>query len=619
MPTADDSSEIQFIATSKQIKERNVETIDLTSLQGTVWPVRDLPVKVELKDPLEDILAETSEDEEHIEDENMMDSLDHDVDMHYTDNEMMVQEILDLIIDNLDKETKKYKLKEKEKLYQSARVLFYSEATEYVEEKPVLDSGDEDDDTGNKSLSIYDVNLDTGGKCKKDTRVNIENLTLNYDDWSEINKVLKDREDLYGIRFDKRAKMMMSEDTRMWKATSRECTLCDATCPTKNALRTHMYRKHPESIKKSFEGDEMKTLNKNKRISLKKVKFYDGSRRVERDCSDCEKSFRDSHDLKRHMLARHDKVVYSAIPNQIRLLNRTVEITPMQSSIKYPASRQTNGGSKSSGKQKRSTATKSTTKPPRRCGNCKTCMRDDCRQCVMCLDMKKYGGKGVKKQRCQTRPTCLEFLKGMGKKELSRDVARGLVAKQSRTSSPVATRVSSPMSSSPRTLSPATSRARMSSPGPENPGEGPAGRPRKRLSDDSASRLTRSPTSGIPRKRLSEDSSSRLSRSPNSISAARKHLRDVESDNEPPRTPPSTRPRGSGSPFRLRDKDSDIDLKERLRRRAEGEWNKVKPSNTLTNKFKQEREKKNVVSNRKVPPPVKNWPSKEELLFGFIR
>merc|ERR1719266_1453593 len=54
----------------------------------------------------------------------------------------------------------------------------------------------------------------------------------------------------------------------------------------------------------------------------------------------------------------------------------------------------------------RGTAKKSTTKPPRRCGSCKACTAPDCRKCVYCLDMKKYGGPGTKKQRCMKRPTC---------------------------------------------------------------------------------------------------------------------------------------------------------------------------------------------------------------------
>merc|ERR1712079_145232 len=43
----------------------------------------------------------------------------------------------------------------------------------------------------------------------------------------------------------------------------------------------------------------------------------------------------------------------------------------------------------------------------KRCFECEACMKPDCRKCVMCKDMKKYGGKGLKKQSCMTRPTCL--------------------------------------------------------------------------------------------------------------------------------------------------------------------------------------------------------------------
>ena len=42
-----------------------------------------------------------------------------------------------------------------------------------------------------------------------------------------------------------------------------------------------------------------------------------------------------------------------------------------------------------------------------RCGACEACQRPDCRRCLFCKDMKKYGGAGVKKQSCIQRPDCL--------------------------------------------------------------------------------------------------------------------------------------------------------------------------------------------------------------------
>ena len=35
-----------------------------------------------------------------------------------------------------------------------------------------------------------------------------------------------------------------------------------------------------------------------------------------------------------------------------------------------------------------------------RCKNCPECLRDECARCINCLDMKKYGGQGKKKQAC---------------------------------------------------------------------------------------------------------------------------------------------------------------------------------------------------------------------------
>ena len=42
------------------------------------------------------------------------------------------------------------------------------------------------------------------------------------------------------------------------------------------------------------------------------------------------------------------------------------------------------------------------------CRKCENCKKPDCRVCVNCLDMKKYRGKGKKKQKCMDRK-CLRF------------------------------------------------------------------------------------------------------------------------------------------------------------------------------------------------------------------
>ena len=50
-----------------------------------------------------------------------------------------------------------------------------------------------------------------------------------------------------------------------------------------------------------------------------------------------------------------------------------------------------------------------------RCGTCEACLTPDCRSCKYCLDMKKYGGPGIKRQPCKLRPKCHE----RGQKERS--------------------------------------------------------------------------------------------------------------------------------------------------------------------------------------------------------
>ena len=37
------------------------------------------------------------------------------------------------------------------------------------------------------------------------------------------------------------------------------------------------------------------------------------------------------------------------------------------------------------------------------CGHCEGCTADDCGSCKNCADMKKFGGKGRKKQKCLAR------------------------------------------------------------------------------------------------------------------------------------------------------------------------------------------------------------------------
>ena len=38
-----------------------------------------------------------------------------------------------------------------------------------------------------------------------------------------------------------------------------------------------------------------------------------------------------------------------------------------------------------------------------RCGKCDDCLTDDCGVCVACLDKRRFGGKGLRKQACLQR------------------------------------------------------------------------------------------------------------------------------------------------------------------------------------------------------------------------
>ena len=67
-----------------------------------------------------------------------------------------------------------------------------------------------------------------------------------------------------------------------------------------------------------------------------------------------------------------------------------------------------------SGEKKRSVSTETPDGTSRRrgrgCGKCAGCMRPDCGNCVFCKDKPKFGGPGVKKQRCANR-LCSNFVK----------------------------------------------------------------------------------------------------------------------------------------------------------------------------------------------------------------
>jgi len=64
-------------------------------------------------------------------------------------------------------------------------------------------------------------------------------------------------------------------------------------------------------------------------------------------------------------------------------------------------------------------------KRTRRCFKCEACVKPDCRKCVNCKDMKKYGGKGTKKQSCIERTKCLEYSQSEFKTKYYEDFLEG--------------------------------------------------------------------------------------------------------------------------------------------------------------------------------------------------
>ena len=47
--------------------------------------------------------------------------------------------------------------------------------------------------------------------------------------------------------------------------------------------------------------------------------------------------------------------------------------------------------------------TKGLSSKSRRCGECEGCTRDDCGECLACIDKPRFGGPGLRKQACVYR------------------------------------------------------------------------------------------------------------------------------------------------------------------------------------------------------------------------
>merc|ERR1712156_505659 len=122
-------------------------------------------------------------------------------------------------------------------------------------------------------------------------------------------------------------------------------------------------------------------------------------------CHDCSIVLSSRRALQEHNQTIHDTLTFKARPTRYKIVDQAIEITPIREVRSKRLANSGSSSSKTNGTQ--SMAKKSTTKPPRRCGSCKACTAPDCRKCVYCLDMKKYGGPGTKKQRCMKRPNCL--------------------------------------------------------------------------------------------------------------------------------------------------------------------------------------------------------------------
>ena len=75
-------------------------------------------------------------------------------------------------------------------------------------------------------------------------------------------------------------------------------------------------------------------------------------------------------------------------------------------------------------------AKQSVTVIKKKCGICVNCMKNNCRNCVYCKDMKKYGGSGKLKQSCSAKK-CSLLVSTSKVKSMPKQIKKGILATSS--------------------------------------------------------------------------------------------------------------------------------------------------------------------------------------------
>ena len=89
---------------------------------------------------------------------------------------------------------------------------------------------------------------------------------------------------------------------------------------------------------------------------------------------------------------------------------QTQKNTPKAGSVTRTRGRPVSARKADEDKQQKDTPDGKPRSRGRGCGKCPGCLRSDCGTCIFCKDKPKFGGPGIKKQRCANR-TCLNFVK----------------------------------------------------------------------------------------------------------------------------------------------------------------------------------------------------------------
>ena len=124
------------------------------------------------------------------------------------------------------------------------------------------------------------------------------------------------------------------------------------------------------------------------------------------DCPKYSQGIKFNYMCKKHYLNSTDGEVVTSQPGHDSNISEAA--TPIVATLPNPHLRRQ---TESSGRRKNPFVDRKRRDSPRQrsrycCGSCDACMVDDCGKCSHCLDMPRFGGEWIKRQKCMNRPPC---------------------------------------------------------------------------------------------------------------------------------------------------------------------------------------------------------------------